>query len=122
MGNLSDLGFFGQKLAVKFLTDRGYLILGENFLRPWGEIDVVCQKERVIVFVEVKTNKKETPGFEPESRVNHDKLARMVRAARTYLLTKKYPDDQEWRLDVIAVTIQKEKLSAKIRHYLNIEI
>ena len=119
--SLSDLGYFGENLAVKFLKNRGYSILDQNFRRPWGEIDVICQKDKVIVFVEVKTNKKEVAGFEPESRVSHDKLQRMVRAARTYLLTKKYSDDQEWRLDVIAVTIQKEKLSAKIRHYLNVE-
>ena len=122
MRNLSELGYFGESLSVKFLENRGYVILGRNFYRSWGEIDIICQKDKVVIFVEVKTNKKEMAGFEPESRVNHDKLKRMIRAARTYLLYKKYPNDQEWRLDVIAVTIQKEKETAKIRHHINIEL
>ncbi len=118
----SDLGQYGENLALKFLEDRGYTILGQNFRRPWGEIDIICQKNGVIVFVEVKTNKKEMAGFEPESRVSGDKLDRMVRIARTYLVYKKFPDDQEWQLDVIAVTINKERGVANIRHYKNIDL
>jgi len=121
MKSRSDLGYFGQDLAVKFLQDRGYLVLDQNFQKPWGEIDVICQKGEVIVFVEVKTNKKEMVGFEPESRVNHNKISRMIRTARTYLAYRKLPDYQEWRIDVVAVTINKDRGVARIRHYLNID-
>lgn len=117
----TELGFFGQQLAIEFLEKRGYILLDENYLKPWGEIDVICSKNNVIVFVEVKTNKKEMPGFEPESRVNRDKLARMIRAARTYLLYRKYSDSQEWRIDVMSVTVIKERGVAKIRHFINID-
>lgn len=118
----SDLGQYGENLAIKFLKDRGYTILGQNFRRPWGEIDIISQKNNIIMFVEVKTNKEEMVGFEPESRVNRDKINRMVRIARTYLAYKKFPEDQEWQLDIIAVTIIKDRGIAKIKHYKNIEI
>ena len=116
----TELGYFGQKLALEFLEKKGYILLDENYIKPWGEIDVICSKDNVIVFVEVKTNKKEMPGFEPESRVNKNKLAKMIRAARTYLLYRKYPDNQEWRIDIVSVTIIKERGVAKIRHFINI--
>jgi len=121
MDSRTKFGYFAQYLAVTWLKERGYIVLGENFRRPWGEIDIICRKDDIVVFVEVKANKKEYLGFEPENRVNHDKIQKMVRTARTYLLSNKLPDSQEWRLDVVSVTMDKIREVAKIRHYKNID-
>jgi len=122
METRTEFGYFAQDLAVQWLRERNYEILDQNFRRPWGEVDVICQKDDVIVFIEVKANKREYPGFEPELRVNHDKIERIIRTARTYLAYKKLPDKQEWRIDVLSVTLVKEREIAKIRHYKNIEV
>src|SRR3989344_5174110 len=121
METRTEFGYFAQDLAVQWLKERNYEILDQNFRRPWGEVDVICQKDDVIVFIEVKANKREYPGFEPELRVNHDKIERIIRTARTYLAYKKLPDNQEWRIDVLSVTLVKEREIAKIRHYKNID-
>ena len=117
----SELGFFAEHYAAEYLKSKKYTILGHNYRKPWGEIDVIVEKEGIIIFVEVKASKKDIPGFEPELRVNADKRYRMVRIARTYLSDNHYPEDQPWQMDVISVTIDKERGVAKIRHYKNIE-
>ncbi len=117
----TEFGYFAQDLTVKWLEERGYTILDQNFRRPWGEIDIICRKDNVIIFTEVKANKREYPGFEPELRVNHHKIEKIIRTARTYLAYKKLSDKQEWRIDVISVTLVREREIAKIRHYKNID-
>ncbi len=117
---LSELGFFAEHYAAEYLKSKGYKILGHNYRKPWGEIDIIARKQGILIFVEVKANKKDIPGFEPELRVNSDKQYRMTRIARTYLSDFKYPENQPWQLDVLSVTFDKDRGIAKIRHYKNI--
>src|SRR5207244_11070971 len=53
-------GAHGEKLAARFLRSRGYKILYRNFKgRTGGEIYIVCRDCDTLVFVEVKTIKRE---------------------------------------------------------------
>ena len=117
----SEFGALAEKYASEFLQSRNYTILALNYSKPWGEIDVVAEKEGVLVFVEVKANSKELAGFEPELRVNKAKLNRLVRAARTYLADKRCGPDQEWQIDIISITMDSSRKTAKIKHFKNIE-
>lgn len=117
----SELGFFAEHYAAEYLKSKKYKILGHNYRKPWGEIDVIAEKEKVVIFVEVKASKKDIPGFEPELRVNADKRHRMERIARTFLSDQNYPDNQPWQMDIVAVAFAKERGIVKIRHYKNID-
>lgn len=118
----SELGFLAENLSARYLENRGYKILELNYRKPWGEIDIVASKEGILVFVEVKANRKIISGFEPELRVNSSKIDKVVRTARTYLVEKKYNPEQEWQIDVISVGLEEVKGTAKIRHFKNIDI
>ena len=48
-------GSQGEAIAQKFLKDQGYKILATNFTCKIGEIDIIAQQKKTIVFVEVKT-------------------------------------------------------------------
>ena len=55
MGKLSvKLGRQGEERAVRFLQQLGYQILQRNFRGGGGELDIVCRKDGIIYFVEVK--------------------------------------------------------------------
>ena len=49
------LGKIGEDLAVSYLFAEGYAILDRNFRSHSGEIDIVCEKNGTVYFVEVKT-------------------------------------------------------------------
>lgn len=117
----SEFGTLAERYASDFLKARNYAVLALNYQKPWGEIDIIAEKEGILVFVEVKANSKEITGFEPELRVNREKLKRIVRAARTYLADKKYGPDQAWQIDILSLTLDKTRQVAKIKHFKNIE-
>lgn len=118
----SELGFLAENLATRYLEKKGYAILELNYRKPWGEIDIIAKKEGILVFVEVKANRKIIAGFEPELRANNSKIIKVVRTARTYLAEKKYSSVQEWQIDVISIGLDEPKDLAKIRHFKNIDV
>ena len=75
------------------------------------------EQGKVLVFVEVKANRKIIAGFEPELRANSSKIVKVVRTARTYLAEKKYDPEQEWQIDVISIGLDEPRGVAKIRHF-----
>ncbi|OGN00948.1 MAG: hypothetical protein A3B91_00245 [Candidatus Yanofskybacteria bacterium RIFCSPHIGHO2_02_FULL_41_29] len=117
-----EFGKWAEDYVAQYLKGRGYTVLGQNYQKPWGEIDIIVEKEGVLIFVEVKANKREMAGFEPENRINPEKLRRLNRAIQTYLASKKYSPDQDWQIDVIALTFDKDRGVAKIKHFKNIDV
>jgi len=53
--NTKKIGDLGEEISVKYLKNKGFSILETNYLRKWGEIDIVAEKDEVVHFIEVKT-------------------------------------------------------------------
>jgi putative endonuclease len=78
------LGAEGEARAAAYLRRRGYRIIGQN-VRPGGvEIDLIAQRGRLVIFVEVKTRRSDRFGA-PEEAVDARKQARLTRGAREWL-------------------------------------
>ena len=111
-------GDVGEKIAERYLIGKGYRIIEKNYLKPWGEIDIIGQKNHQIIFFEVKTREaKHVEHYLAESAVNRSKIRKLQKICETYLLEKKFPVEQEWQIDVLAITINKETKKAKIKHF-----
>lgn len=54
-------GDLGEDIAERFLMKQGFVVVERNYLRKWGEIDIIVQKGGMIYFVEVKTVSCGTP-------------------------------------------------------------
>mgnify|MGYP001591997426 CR=1 FL=1 len=54
-----DVGRIGEDVACKFLMKQGYQILTRNYLKKWGELDIIATKSKKTYFVEVKTVSKD---------------------------------------------------------------
>ena len=52
-----ETGFRGESLACAELESRGYAVLATRYRSRFGEIDIVCSRDGVIGFVEVKARK-----------------------------------------------------------------
>ncbi len=115
------LGNIGEDFCVKHLVKHGYSILDRNYLKKWGEIDVVAKKNGIIHFVEVKTKELQSfmwnnfDNYDPEENVHPWKLKRLSRAIQTYLMEKNVDDDTEWQVDVAAVFLDLDAEKASIR-------
>lgn len=117
------IGDIGEALAARFLVKQGYQIIERNYLRKWGEIDIVAQNKEVLHFVEVKSLTWK-PSFQvsylPEDAVRAWKKQRMGRAIRTYLLDRKISDETDFQIDIAAVFLDFERKKARIRMLENI--
>ena len=88
MGKLSvKLGRQGEERAVRFLQQLGYQILQRNFRGGGGELDIVCRKDGIIYFVEVKY-RGEDAWFSPVEAVTAGKRRRLYQAAQAWLYQK----------------------------------
>jgi putative endonuclease len=118
------LGKWGESMAAKYLTARGYEILGHNLRTPYGEIDLIARMageslsdRDILVFVEVKTRTTTAFGY-PEEAVNLRKRAHLLASAQYYMQT--HPElDGDWRIDVIAIQHLAPGKPPAITHFEN---
>ena len=112
------LGKWGEDLASQFLIKQGYKLIGRNFVEStYGEIDLICQKDDEIIFVEVKTRTSRAFG-DGEEAVSYYKQQKILKAIEGYLQDNE--TELSPRFDVIVVELFS--LTPKFIHYENVEI
>jgi len=115
-----ELGYLAEGIARHYLIKRGYKILAANYKMSFGEIDIVAQKDKSVIFAEVKANKDTAPEFSPEIRVDYKKKNKLINLATAYMLNQKMKDrDLDWQIDIISVIFDSENKKAKIKHFKN---
>ena len=111
MSQNSQIGVIGEKAAADFIVKHGFKILVTNYRKPYGEMDIVAKKDRVIRFIEVKTSKYyPNSAFTPEIRVDARKVRNLRKLCETYLKEKRASIDQPWQIDVISVILDGESV------------
>lgn len=108
MADHNDLGKLAEDLAVQFLQENGYKILVRNFRYQKAEIDIIAEKDHLIIITEVKA--RSTDFFIlPQEAVTKSKIKLIVTAANHFM--EEFNKDQEVRFDIISVLPdEKEKL------------
>lgn len=107
------LGRYGEDRACEYLIKSGYSILDRNWRYAEGELDIVCSKDKTIVFVEVKTRTSLATGS-PLEAVTRAKLIKLRRHAANWCARRQVANSQV-RFDAIGVlltggTVQIEHL------------
>lgn len=69
----NKLACLGEKLASNYYQNLGYTLLGQNLTTPYGEIDLLLNKQEKIIIVEVKTRSNQNYGL-PEEAINRKKI------------------------------------------------
>lgn len=143
------IGNVGESLACLYLKKKGFKIVKKNYLKKWGEIDVVATKDAVWHFVEVKTvtssytypsyktedghSKASKDRHETESGVTQEtnntfraednlhpwKMKRVVRATETYLMENGL-DEVNWQIDAITIILDIKNRKARIKILENV--
>ena len=96
---MQTFGKLGEDKAAHFLDGEGYEILARNYRFKKSEIDIICKKGDLLVFVEVKSRSSKAFG-EPESFVSVTQQKAILRAAEAYMLETHWEGDI--RYDIIA--------------------
>jgi len=110
-----DKGSAGEALAAHYLEDLGFRILERNFRFGRGEIDLVAEDGRELVFVEVKWRRTRSYG-RPEDAISPWKERQLQMVAEGYLFRHGI-ENRPCRFDVIAIDESGDQ--PEIRHLRN---
>lgn len=113
--NTKLLGRWGEDAAAEFLKKKGYKIIGRNYSCRMGEIDIIAEKGRYIIFAEVKTRKNDAFATAAEF-VTATKQRRLTTAAELWLSHN--PTRKQPRFDVVEVYAPQGVMTERpdIRH------
>lgn len=102
-----ELGEIGEKKAKKFLKKKGYKFIDSNFKYNKKEVDLIFldKKNKILIFVEVKT-RKYSKYFFPEESIDSKKISGYRYCIDGFL--RKYPGyiDYDIRIDSIGITLK----------------
>lgn len=100
MADHNDLGKKAEELAAEYLVKNGYRILVRNFRFIKAEIDIISEKDNLIIVTEVKA--RSTDFFIlPQEAVTKGKMKSIVTAANHFM--EEFNKNQEVRFDIISV-------------------
>jgi putative endonuclease len=119
MREKKDLGDLGEKIARKYLEEKGYKILDKNFrYSKLGELDIIAQRGADVIFFEVKTRIKTGPtDYFPEDNITYGKQKKLIKLSQIYL--NKYSlFDSSWQIDILAIEVFRDG-THDIRHTEN---
>lgn len=122
------LGDKGEEIACMFLVKRGFTIKDRNYLRKYGELDIVAEYKGIYHFIEVKSVSCEIEHYKkmdkndryrPEDNVHSWKLKRLSRIIQAYISDKRL-SHVDWHFDVITVYIDQKARRAALEFLENI--
>ncbi len=115
-----EIGRLGETLAAEYMEKKGYCIRARNCRLGHWELDLVCENETHLIFVEVKTRTDTGAPSRygrPACAVDEKKKLFLRSAAQAYL--REHPSGKKKRIDVIEVYLTPQgALTAKGIHHI----
>lgn len=111
-------GTNGELIAKRFLLDKKYKLVKNNFRFQRAEIDLIFEDEqnKLLLFVEVKTRRNKKFG-EPEESVNLFKQNQLKKAVGGFVKDNSEYADHDLRIDVISIFFNEGRV--EINHIEN---
>ena len=103
-----NLGDAGEQRATDFLIEKGYKIIDRNWRTKDGQIDIIAEKDEIIVFVEVKTLPNCTYDM-IQREINYQKQQRILKTTKRFLINHREYNNKFVRFDVIFIDLFKSE-------------
>ena len=107
-----EFGVLGERIAERWLRRTGWRVVQRRFRAGHRDIDLVMEREGMIVFVEVKARRGDQFG-QPVEAVNWRKQKELGRSARVWV-SRHGRSSEAYRFDVVGVLVEGERV--RIRH------
>lgn len=111
-----DVGRLGEDAAAAHLEAKGLRVLERNLALGRLELDLVCEENDTLVFVEVKT-RAEGSLAAPSDALDSQKRSRLIRAAQGYL-SRHDLWQRPCRFDLVSILLRSGSV-ARIEHIEN---
>ena len=101
MAQHNELGKWGEEVAARILTEKGYRIIARDWKDNHKDLDIVAVADDCLVIVEVKT-RRNNDYMAPEQAVDYRKIKNITLAANKFI--KMNCIDLPILFDIVAVT------------------
>ena len=91
-----------ETMAARYLCTHDYTILARNYRTPFGEVDLIAQKDGVLVYVEVKYRSSNDYG-DPLEAVDRRKQRQICKVANYHYAGYAAGQEMDCRFDVIGI-------------------
>jgi putative endonuclease len=121
-------GNLGEEIACKFLMKHGFTVIIRNYLKRFGEVDIVAKKAKMLHFIEVKTVTHETVVKDglgkrrPEDNVSNLKIRKIEKAIVCFLDEFKVSYETPFQIDLITVALYPEERMGRVNYFSNINL
>ncbi len=103
-----ERGRLGEDAAASWLKQQGYKVVERNVnLLPYGELDIVAEKEGCIHFFEVRTAKRGSP-VSPLESLSASKLRKLFKAVEVFRMRRNL-QQKEYTVNLLAVEVEGEE-------------
>lgn len=102
----------GEQVAADHLRKLGFRIHERNVRISLGEIDIVAQESKTLVFVEVRTRQGDSFGT-PEESITIRKQQKLIQLAESYIQTFN-EQFQDYRIDVVVVELSPSRVPRRV--------
>ena len=106
MAHHNSTGALGEKMAITWLTRKGFEILHQNWRHSHWEVDIIASLNNVLHFIEIKTRRTKKFGF-PEEDVTKKKLINLINASEEFIY--QYPEWKNIQFDILSITLSKNQ-------------
>lgn len=101
-----EKGDLAENIAVKYLEDKGYLVIQRNWYFHHYELDVIARKDNMLVIIEIKSLINNSIQ-EPYQAVNFNKQRMIIAAANAYIHKEHVTLDV--RFDIISILFRNQQ-------------
>lgn len=112
--NTRRSGNIGEDLACDYLERNGFQVIARNYYAGHCEIDIICEDDKYLIFVEVKS-RTDTPALKrygrPARAIDKNKRNNIIKAAKEYI--KEHPTKKFVRIDVVEIYMNTSYAGAK---------
>lgn len=118
MANKAVIGAWGELQAAQYLKRKWYRLVAKNYRIRGGEIDLIVENRKYLVFVEVKT-RQDARFAEAREFVDSRKQERIRMAALLWLANNE--TDKQPRFDIVEVYAPEgtDTRKPQIQHWEN---
>ena len=106
--NTKQIGDHYETIATNVVKKEKYQILNTNFKTRFGEIDLICNHNNTIIFIEVRYRKNLEYGG-PKESITTTKQKKIIKSAEIYL-NKYNLHNQDCRFDVLCISSYQPKI------------
>jgi putative endonuclease len=123
--NTRKKGDKGEDIACSFLLEKGFSILMRNYMKKWGELDIIAEKDEITHFFEVKSvigtmahNNNDV--HKPEDNVDGWKAKHIRRMIETYFAETTNTIDFSFEFHVLSVYMDTNNRKASVKWIKNV--